>query len=189
MANLLDLNGYPQAGTTESTESNGADGILRIDPKKGKEGKYTMKVRFLPNVRKDGTFGNPKIEKHVHWVKIPNMTEYNGSFDCQNTTAKAVAGKCKLCDLFFKFYGSKDVTEQAKKDYIKRSPKYYSYVYVLEDENNPDNVGKIMILPYGFPFVLDVVYISHHLPGFSQLSPPASSPLYRSTLDRHILLV
>ena len=147
MVNLLDLNDDPIAGSG-NVGKNSSDGILRIDPKKGKDGKYTMKVRFLPNIRKDGTAGLSIVEKHVHYIKIPNMSEYDGYFDCQNT--KGVWDKCKLCDLWNKLNKSKDVSEQDKKEYIKRSPKYYSYVYVLEDENNPENVGKIMILPYGF---------------------------------------
>ena len=153
MVNLLDLNDDLISGSG-NVGKNGSDGILRIDPKKGKDGKYTMKVRFLPNIRKDGTSGQFIVEKHVHYIKIPNMSEYDGYFDCQNT--KGVWDKCKLCDLWNKLNKSNDVTEQAKKEYIKRSPKYYSYVYVIEDENNPENVGKIMILPYGFKILAKI---------------------------------
>jgi len=39
--------------------------------------------------------------------------------------------------------------EQEKAQLISRSTKYYSYIQVLEDENQPDLVGKIMIMAFG----------------------------------------
>ena len=36
-----------------------------------------------------------------------------------------------------------------KSKQLKYSKKYYSYVLVLEDEQQPENIGKIMILQYG----------------------------------------
>jgi hypothetical protein len=44
---------------------------------------------------------------------------------------------------------SKNAILQEKAKCLKYSKKYYSYVLVLEDEQQPELVGKIMIFQYG----------------------------------------
>jgi hypothetical protein len=126
------------------------DGIFRpkaedaIDKKRG----YKAVIRFLPNLEKEtGKIGPAAIEKHLHYVQLPDRTDLNGYYDCGKNFE---GGKCPICDTYWKLKNSKSVADQEKAELIKRSTKYYSYVLIVEDEQKPELVGKIMIFPFGF---------------------------------------
>lgn len=139
------------------------DGIFRPTPESGKdfgkEGmKYIATIRFLMNFSKDEEGNISKgpnfIEKHVHYIDA-DIDEMKGTFDCQsNLEAKR---KCELCTLFFKFKNDPSVLEQEKMKKIKRSVKYYSYIEVIEDENNSELVGKILVFPYGYKLMEKII--------------------------------
>jgi len=124
------------------------DGIYRPklesakDPKKG----YISTLRFLPNLSKEGKVGVSAIEKHIHYVNLPNNEDLRGYYDC----AKNYTDKCEICTMFWKFHNSKNAADVEKAELIKRSTKYYSYVLIVEDENQPELEGKILIYPYGY---------------------------------------
>ncbi len=120
------------------------DGIYRFDPTKSPEQTHKATLRFLPYIKTDGTKGNAILEKHLHYVKDVDEA-LNGYYDCQ----KDVNSKCELCTLYWKYHNSIDVTEKDKCNLIKRTNKYYAYVYVIEDNTYPENVGKVMLLPFG----------------------------------------
>lgn len=124
-----------------------ADGLYRIDIKNIKDKKkgYRSVVRFLPNFTKDGTMGQSAIEKITHYVDIKNQKELSGFFD----SPKNFDQKCPLTDLFYSMQNSKNAILQEKSKCLKYSKKYYSYVLILEDEHQPELVGKIMVLQYG----------------------------------------
>lgn len=124
-----------------------ADGIYRIDLTKCKDKKkgYKSVVRFLPNLTKDGKVGQAAIEKITHYVDIKNSKELSGWFD----SAKNFNEKCALTDLYYNMINSKNAILQEKAKCLKYSKKYYSYVLVIEDEQQPELVGKIMIFQYG----------------------------------------
>jgi gp32 DNA binding protein like len=123
------------------------DGIYRIDLTKAKDKKkgYRSVVRFLPNLTKEGKVGNLAIEKITHYVDIRNVKELSGWFD----SPKNFGEKCALTDLYYNMTNSKNAILQEKAKQLKYSKKYYSYVLVLEDEQQPELVGKIMIFQYG----------------------------------------
>ena len=123
------------------------DGIYRIDLKLAKDKKkgYRSVVRFLPNFNKDKMVGQAAIEKITHFVDIKNAKELSGWFD----SAKNFNEKCPLTDLFYNMTNSKNAVLQEKAKCLKYSKKYYSYVLVVEDEQQPELVGKIMIFQYG----------------------------------------
>jgi len=129
-----------------STQKN-SDGIYRIDMAKCKDKKkgYRSLVRFLPNLTKEGKVGQTAIEKIAHWVDIKNPKELSGFFD----SPKNFNEKCALTDLYYQLTNSKNAILQERAKLLKYSKKYYSYVLVLEDEQQPELVGKIMILQYG----------------------------------------
>ena len=124
------------------------DGIYRPrldiskDPKKG----YTATIRFLPNLTTEGKVGVSAIEKHIHFVKLQGHTDLSGAYDC----AKNESDKCDVCTLFWKLKNSKNQSDVEKAELINRTTKYYSYVLVVEDENQTELEGKIMIFPYGY---------------------------------------
>ena len=124
-----------------------ADGIYRIDLSKAKDKKkgYKSTVRFLPNFTKEGKVGQAAIEKITHYVDIKNVKELSGWFD----SPKNFNEKCALTDLYYNMVNSKNAILQEKAKCLKYSKKYYSYVLILEDEQQPELVGKIMIFQYG----------------------------------------
>jgi len=131
---------------TEKKAMN-ADGIYRIDLSKAKDKKkgYRSIVRFLPNLTKDGKVGQAAIEKITHYVDIKNLKELSGWFD----SAKNFNEKCALTDLYYNMINSKNAILQEKAKCLKYSKKYYSYALVLEDDQQPELVGKIVIIQYG----------------------------------------
>lgn len=124
-----------------------SDGIYRIDLAKAKDKKkgYRSVVRFLPNLTKEGKVGQSAIEKITHYVDIKNAKELSGWFD----SPKNFNEKCPLTDLYYAMTNSKNAILQEKAKCLKYSKKYYSYVLVIEDEQQPELVGKIMIMQYG----------------------------------------
>ena len=130
----------------KATTSNN-DGIYRVDLSKVKDKKrgWRSVVRFLPNLTKEGKVGQSAIEKISHYVDIKSQRELSGWFD----SAKNFNEKCALTDLYYTMQNSKNAILIEKSKQLKFSKKYYSYVQVLEDEQNPDLVGKILIFQYG----------------------------------------
>lgn len=129
----------------KKTVSN--DGIYRVDLSKCKDKRKGWKsvVRFLPNLTKEGKVGNLAIEKITHFVDIKGNKELSGWFD----SPKNFDEKCPLTDLYYTMQNSKNAILMEKSKQLKYSKKYYSYVLVLEDEQQPELVGQIMIFQYG----------------------------------------
>ena len=130
----------------EQTKTNN-DGIYRIDLKlcKDKKKGYRSVIRFLPNLTKEGKVGESAIEKISRYVDIKAAKELSGYYD----SPKNFGDKCALSDLYYQLMNSKNAILQERAKMLKYSRKYYSYVLILEDEQQPDLVGKIMILQYG----------------------------------------
>jgi hypothetical protein len=131
----------------EQRTTTNNDGIYRVDLAKCKDKKkgWRSVVRFLPNIAKDSQVGQSAIEKITHYVDIKNPRELSGWFD----SPKNFDEKCSLTDLYYTMQNSKNAILVEKSKMLKYSKKYYSYVLVLEDEQQPELVGKIMIFQYG----------------------------------------
>lgn len=123
------------------------DGMYRVDLTKIKDKKkgWRSVVRFLPNLTKEGKVGQSAIDKITHYVDIKSAKELSGWFD----SPKNFNEKCALTDLYYQMQNSKNAILIEKSKQLKYSKKYYSYVLVLEDEQQPELVGKIMIMQYG----------------------------------------
>ena len=131
----------------ERTTKN-SDGIYRIDMEKVKDKKkgWRSVIRLLPNLSKEGKVGQSAIEKITHYVDIKNNKELSGWFD----SPKNFPGeKCPLTDLYYQMKNSKNAILVEKAECLKYSKKYYSYCLIIEDEQQPELVGKIMIFQYG----------------------------------------
>lgn len=131
----------------QDKKSTASDGIYRVDLTKVKDKKkgYRSVIRFLPNLTQEGTVGQSAIEKITHYVDIKSAKELSGWFD----SPKNFGEKCPLTDLYYNMINSKNAVLVEKAKCLKYSKKYYSYILVLEDEQEPEWVGKIMILQYG----------------------------------------
>ncbi len=129
-------------------KKQGSKGLYKIDLKKvDKKKGYRSLIRFLPNFKKDGTVGQSAIEKITHYIDLPDYPSLKGYYDSPaNFKEKELD---TLANLYWEMKKSSNAIlwENSKK--IQYFLKYYSYVLILEDENCPELVGKIMILQYG----------------------------------------
>ena len=136
-------------------ETKNQDGIYRPNVKDAADPKgagYKSTIRFLRNVFLDGSGTGPAaITKHVHYVKAEGSLDgYDalaGYYDCEKNISQQTA--CPLCATYWKLYKSNNQADVVKSGLIKRSTKYYSYIMVIEDEQHPELVGKILVYPYG----------------------------------------
>lgn len=148
VVNLFDMEADDATMNFLEKKTTNADGLYRPSPKdaKDKQKGYVATIRFLPNVLADSTLGPSAIEKHVHYANLPNYEDLQGYYDSLINFGE----KCPLTTLFWKLKNSKNQAEVERADLIGRTTKYYSYVLILEDEQQPELEGKIMIFPYGF---------------------------------------
>ena len=123
------------------------DGIYRVDLSKAKDKKKGWKstIRFLPNLTKEGKVGQSALDKITHYVDIKQPKELSGWFD----SPKNFGEDCPLTKLYYAMQNSKNAILIEKSKVLKYSKKYYSYVLVIDDEQQPELVGKIMIFQYG----------------------------------------
>jgi hypothetical protein len=91
------------------------------------------------------TLGPSAIERYIHYAKLPDNPDLQGYYDSQ----KQFGEKCPLNLFYWKLKNSKNQAEVERAELIKGSPKYYSYILVIEDEQHPELEGKIMVFPYG----------------------------------------
>lgn len=130
-------------------KSNATDGIYRpslknaIDKKKG----YRSIVRFLPNFQQSGELGTFTIQKLVHYADLTDYPELKGYYDSMKSFGKGES--CELYDTFWEMKNSKSVVLQEKANQIGYTTKFYSYVQIIEDENQPELVGKVMVFSFG----------------------------------------
>lgn len=107
----------------------------------GKDGVYKAVVKFVPwhkDVKKS------IMKKWSTWMVNP-ADNSGKSVDCPSTIGK----KSIIQDLYWKFKKSDSVAEQKLAENFSRREKYASLVQIVKDDNNPDNVGKILVWSYG----------------------------------------
>ncbi len=124
------------------------DGIYRPNLKDATDKKigYRATLRFLPNLLESGKIGPSAIEKHIHYVDMKNESNLSGYYDCKKNSEP----NCEFCTEYWRLKNSKNAADNEKADLIKRTTKYYSYVLIIEDEQNTDLVGKILVYPFGY---------------------------------------
>jgi len=132
-------------------EERNQDGLFRpsLANAKDKTKGYQATIRFLPNFYKgeDDVVkkGQISIKTHVHYANIQGDQDLTGYYDCN----KNFDPKCDLCTIYWKLNKSKNEADVEKSKLINRSTKWYSYVYIVEDENNPELEGQILVFGYG----------------------------------------
>jgi hypothetical protein len=142
----LEANDETMSVFDKQTTNN--DGIYRPNLKDAADKKigYRATLRFLPNLLESGKIGPSAIEKHIHYVDMKNEGNLAGYYDCK----KNHEPNCEICTEYWKLKNSKNAADNEKAELIKRSTKYYSYVLIVEDEQNKDLEGKILVYPYGY---------------------------------------
>lgn len=130
------------------------DGLYRANPKEAKDKAkgYCATIRFLPNVMDNMTVGDNAVQKHVHYINMPNYPDLQGYCDSLSNFPDS-GEKCPLCTLYWKLNKSKNQAEVERSELLKKSTKYYSYVLVIEDEQHPELIGKILVFPYGYKII------------------------------------
>lgn len=143
---LFNIEESEVAGSFLEETKRGQDGLLRPKLTEGKNGVRELVIRFLPNFTRDRKLGPSVLEKHIHYAHFPANPNLRGYYDCQKDLGLA----CPLCDTFWTLRNDKnpEISDRSKK--INRTSKYYSYVYVVEDKQVPENEGKIFIYSFGY---------------------------------------
>lgn len=145
---LFDMSADDATMSVFDKKTRNQDGIYRpqLSEATDKARGYRAKFRFIPNINEEGKVGVPAIEKHIHYADFKNEPSLGGYYDCE----KNYKEKCPLCTMYWTLYNSKNQADVERSKLISRTTKYYSYVLILEDEQRPELVGKIMVFPYGF---------------------------------------
>ncbi len=152
----MDVNTGMDSLDTKKTGSNSlTDKMYRPSLKNAKDPKvgYRSRIRFLPNLLKNPTegqkaLGDFAIQKAAHYVNLPEYKDLNGYYD-QQRNIEGVETPCPLYSTFWNLKNSKSVVDQENAQKIGYSTKWYSYVLVIEDENQPELEGKIMVYAFG----------------------------------------
>ena len=142
MSNLdifnLDVDNFvTKTKTTESKESE----FYKPYPESGKDGVYKSLIRFLPNVAEPS---KSKIHKYYVYLTDPASGD-SFSVDCPSTVGK----KSILKDIFWKLKNSHSAADQELAKSFSRKEDYYALVQIVQDKNNPEIEGKIMIFKFG----------------------------------------
>lgn len=145
---LFNLSESEQASAFLNEKKTNDDGLLRPKLEEGRDGKRELVIRILPNLRRDGKLGPTAITKHIHYAKFDQNPGLTGYFDCLKNDE--IGKECPLCNTFWTLKNSKKESDEKKSKLINRSTKYYAYAYVVEDEQVPENEGKIFIFPFGY---------------------------------------
>lgn len=130
----------------QENEKSG-DGLYRIDLKKAKDGVWKGRLRLLPNIDNEGKVDpeNPYwIKKIMQYVKVP-LPGHSGYYD----SPKTVNEKCELSDTYWALKNNDDPLMQERASMLNYVVRYFAYVQVIQDPQNPENEGKIMIWSFG----------------------------------------
>ena len=125
---------------TKNTESKESE-FYKPYPESGKDGVYKSLIRFLPNVSEPS---KSKIHKYYVYLTDPASGD-SFSVDCPSTVGK----KSILKDIFWKLKNSHSAADQELAKSFSRKEDYYSLVQIVQDKNNPELEGKIMIFKFG----------------------------------------
>ena len=153
------FNSNAKAVSSKATETKVTNvGMFTPNIKKAKEGKnYEAVIRFLPNLKADGSAGDAFIKREQHYfqpeaftniVALPSdLKGYYDSFKEHNIS------KCPLEQTFWYFWRKGKDEGDAKKyqtemNGIKCNTSYYAYVYVIANESEPDTVGKVLVYKF-----------------------------------------
>ena len=164
-----------------SNDNQGKDGLFRADLSKvsseNKKRGYRVEMRFLPNAitnpevikahmgeeydeeKHTVIWGNSYFRKSSHYVNIKELG-INGYYDEPNNidpkTGRKIDTNSPLGQLHYNYKDSKNAVVRNRTKMLNWRQKWYAYVLILNDEQLPENNGKIMILEFG-KGILDLI--------------------------------
>jgi NADH:ubiquinone oxidoreductase subunit len=115
--------------------------LFKPSPETGRNGTYNAIIRFVP-WHKDSK--KSLITKWSVFLEEP-ISGKKRSVDCPSS----INEKSVLKDVFFKLFKSNSVREKELAEKFKRKKTCYSLVYIVKDENAPENEGKLMVFKFG----------------------------------------
>lgn len=122
-----------------------------------KNGKFKVILRFLPAKVGDGD-EIPWVENRIHLFQLENGQWFG--CDCVGKF-KDKDLKCPICEYNSKVWNKYGKTKEARDRVLgKWKPKYYSNVYIVKNENQPDTEGKVFRLEYSraiMGFITDAI--------------------------------
>jgi hypothetical protein len=142
MSNLDIFNLDVENFVTKTNQKESKDSeFYKPYPENGKDGVYKSLIRFLPNVAEPT---KSKIHKYYVYLIDPASGD-KFPVDCPTTVGK----KSVLKDIFWKLKNSHSAADQELSKSFSRKEDYYSLVQIVQDKNNPELEGKIMIFKFG----------------------------------------
>lgn len=144
MANLINELFNPDGLNINNSEAP-VEVIKEFRPsykKGGDSGKFEAIIRFLPNPENPADLSI--IQKWTVFLKNP-LTDQGKTVDSPTT----VGEPDPLTQMFFALRNSKNAQANALQDNFKRHQNYYSLVQVIECQQDPSLVNKILVWKYG----------------------------------------
>jgi hypothetical protein len=140
MLDIFNLDAENLITKSKKEDSKDSD-FYKPYPENGKDGVYKSLVRFVPN------YVDPvKSKIHKYYVYLTDPSSGEGfSADCPSTVGK----KSVLKDIFWKLKNSHSAADQELAKSFSRKEDYYALVQIVQDKNNPEVEGKIMIFKFG----------------------------------------
>jgi len=149
-------NKTPSKPTKSNFENNVDERLFKY--KLGKDETCSIKIRFLPtkNIKRP-----PIVANYKHNYNNPTSRRFLDEY-CLKSLGKDT--KCPICDDKNRYYydqelqkqiGSISEAEDIGSKHSKRAV-YTSCIYIIDDNTNPDNNGKVFIWNYG-PAVYKII--------------------------------
>ena len=112
-------------------------------PERDSAGNGSAVIRFLPPLDEETGECNVRLYSHNFFVKHGDNKRWLID-ECPTTLER----DCPICAANKELY-SNLTKEEARKYGMNRKTSYVSRILVIEDEKNPDNVGKVFMFKYG----------------------------------------
>lgn len=141
MSNARDL--FDVSGTSFKGEAKGSADKFDPNPKKTQSGTYKAIIRFVPylhDIKKSMI-----TDKKMCW-----LTDISTGQSRYINTLTHLGKNCPLYKTYWDLKNSDDASLKSKAQFFSSNSKYVSLVQILKDDQNSDNVGKILLWDFGY---------------------------------------
>jgi hypothetical protein len=134
-----------EVNSTTTSSGSGAD-FFKPSPDNGKQGVYEAVVRFVPYLKdKECSI----IKKHETFLTHPNGTRKS----VYSYRSIGQSDSCPIVKAWREMNGSKDASINERKKDFEQKEKWWCLVQILQDNNKPETVGKVMIWNFGWTLI------------------------------------